>query len=121
MNQKVRLKLIEVAKSNNLITYQDLSNACNLGIEMNNQKGGSDIGIILDEITEYENSHKRPLLSVVAVREFEKTPGRGFYTLCEKLGFGKASKLQDDVIFFTEQFNLCRDFWKDEANYEKFK
>jgi hypothetical protein len=121
MNQDVRLKLIEVAKAKKQITYQELSDSCKLKLDMQDPSSGPEIGKMLDEITEFENSEKRPLLSVVAIRGKEKTPGQGFYTLCEKLGFGKATKLQNDPIFFSNQTTLCTDFWKDEANYSKFK
>ncbi|WP_295221319.1 hypothetical protein [uncultured Chryseobacterium sp.] len=123
MNTTVRTFLIELARNklDPTITYQKLSDACNLKLNM--QENPYDriiIGSILGEISEYEHDNKRPLLSALVIRLSDGEEGEGFYKLAERLGYGKVKKLKND-LFEYKQINLSIDYWNDETNYLKFK
>lgn len=120
MNQIVREYLIKVArkKTNQLVTYQKLSDDCNLGLNMReNPNDRITIGNILDSISRFEHSNDRPLLSSLVVRASDNFEGNGFYKLGESLGFGKWEKLKKDGIFEFEQIRDCINFWTDENKY----
>ena len=123
MNTIVRKYLIELARSrtNQIVTYQNLSNDCNLGLRM--QDGPhirNEIGKILGDISVYEHTHGRPLLSSLVVRAGDNYEGDGFYKLGEELGFGDWKKLKREGIFEVEQMKKTIDFWRDNSNYLKY-
>lgn len=124
MNTIVRNFLIELArkKSNQIITYQKLSDACNLNLNM--QDGDhvrAEIGRILGEISKYENSFNRPFLSSLVVRVGDQLEGDGFYKLAEELGFGDWKRLKKEGVFEIEQIKKCIEFWSNDSNYIKYK
>ncbi len=123
MNNKVRSFLIEIArnKRQGFIHYQELSNACELGLDMGIPKHRLEIGEILGEITCYENNYGRPLLSsLVITKNFEE--GDGFFKLCVELGYGSNwKKLKEDPAFVSLRMIECHNFWQNEENYLKNK
>jgi hypothetical protein len=124
MNTTVRIYLIELArkKTNQIITYQKLSDACDLKLNM--QAGyhiRGEMGQILGEISEYENAHNRPLLSALVVRLGDQLEGDGFYKLAEELGFGDWKRLKREGIFEVEEIKKCIAFWSNDTNYKKYK
>ena len=71
MRRDVRAKLIEIARKRKTITYGDLMRE--FGIPRGNPKPGIGIGSVVGEISEYEHSKGRPLLSGIVVRADSKT------------------------------------------------
>ena len=121
MNQIVRTKLIELARKERTITYQILSDECNLGLVMRDSEyARAEIGRILGEISAFEHSNGRPLLSSLVISKGDNYQGDGFYKLCEELGFGNWKKLKSDISFEIGQMNACFAFWKNEKNYIKY-
>lgn len=125
MNVKVRHYLIELArqKSNQLVTYQKLSNDCDLGLDMqNNPNDRKILGKILGDISIYEyQNNRRPLLSALVVRAGDKYEGDGFYKLAETLGFGKWQNLKNEGVFEAKQIGECIKFWSNNQNYLDYK
>ena len=70
MRQDIRKKLIEAARTGEVIFYLEL------GVGR-----GRKLGQILGEISEYEHEQGRPLLSAVAVSRVKGMPNPGFWTL----------------------------------------
>lgn len=71
MNEVVRQKLIEVARmrGEQTITYQELSDECNLGLVMGaSQFDRAQIGRILGAVSEFEHKYGRPLLSALVLK-----------------------------------------------------
>lgn len=125
MNQKVRYYLIKLArqKVNQTVTYQKLSDDCDLELDMrNNPHDRKILGKILGDISihEYKND-KRPLLSALVLRAGDNYEGDGFYKLAEELGFGKWQKLKKEGVFEAEQIGKCIDFWSNDQNYYDYK
>jgi hypothetical protein len=119
MNTTVRTYLIELARkrTNQTVTYQKLSDDCNLGLHMHeNPYDRVVIGNLLGEISEYEHNHGRPLLSSLVIRLNDGEEGEGFYKLAERLGYGKVKKLKDN-LFEHEQIAECIEFWTNSKNY----
>lgn len=123
MNEKVRRKLIEIArgKGEQTITYQELSDQCQLGLVMRDSEfARAEIGRILGEVSDYEEKQKRPLLSALVLSKGSNYEGDGFFKLCEELGYGPWRKLQKDITFPIIQMRRCYDFWKDEEEYKLY-
>ncbi len=120
MNETVRRKLIEVARrrGEQTITYQELSDACNLGLVMRvSEFDRAEIGRILGAISEFEHNQSRPLLSALVLTKGSGYEGNGFFKLCEELGFGSWKRLQKDESFPITQMRRCYEFWKNDENY----
>jgi hypothetical protein len=124
MNQHVRQFLIELARkrTNQTITYQKLSDACNLGLNMQEgQHIRAEIGKILGEISSYEHENDRPLLSALVLRANDDYEGDGFYKLADELGYGDWKKLKREGIFEAMQIKECIEYWSNDSNYNKFR
>lgn len=122
MNQEVRLFLIELARKKKTITYQDLSDSCNLKLIMRDSEfARAEMGRILGDISTFEFNNKRPLISSLVLSKGDNYQGDGFYKLAETLGLGNWKKLKNDISFEVGQMNACYDFWGDDLNYSKWK
>lgn len=125
MNIKVRHYLIELSrqKVNQTVTYQKLSDDCELGLNMrDNPYDRKILGKILGDISIYEyKNNKRPLLSALVVRAGDNYEGDGFYKLAEELGFGKWQNLKKESVFEVKQIRECIDFWSDDKHYFNYR
>jgi len=122
MNQKVRKYLIDAArKQGKFVYYSELVEDCGLSINLRTTSGQKQLNAVLDEISEYENSAGRPLLSAMAIyKDIRRNDhGDGFYYRAEKLGKGNARKLKRELFGFSEAEN-CRRFWQNDENFIKF-
>jgi hypothetical protein len=121
MNSRVREYLIDLAAKRKTITYQELSNACNLGLDMQaSENDRTEIGKILGAISIFEHEHGRPLISAIVITKGSHYEGDGFYKMAEKLDFGPWRTLRDSA-FDVIEINHCFDFWSDSNNYSLFK
>lgn len=118
MNKIVRKKIIDVArkKGKQVITYQQLSDQCNLGLIMNDPESRVEIGIILSEVCKYEVDNGRPLLSSLVVIKDTHDVGPGFYKLCDELGIDEYKTIGKDVFLY-KQMDSCYDHWKNDEKY----
>ena len=89
MNQKVREHLIELARKERTITYQELSDQCKLNLVMRDSENArAEIGRILGKISTFEHENGRPLISSLVITKGDNYQGDGFYKLAEELGYG---------------------------------
>ena len=122
MNRRVRKYLIGVAReAGKFVYYGELVTVCGLNINLKTPRGQKKLNAVLDEVSGFENSSGRPLLSAMAIYKDRRRNdhGDGFYYNAEKLGKGNARKLKRDLYGFIEAEN-CRAFWRDENNFKKF-
>lgn len=120
MNNDVRRKLIELARIDKTITYQELSDVCQLGLRMSESPyDRAEIGTILGEISTFEHKNNRPMLSSLVLTKGSNYEGDGFYKLAEELGFGPWRRLRAD-LFEIEQMKKCFDFWQAQENYTMY-
>ncbi len=121
MNRQVRKVLIDIARRRSVIHYQELCDKCNLNLDMqNNPHDRLIIGEILGEVSIFENSKDRPLISSLCVTRGGFDEGDGFYRLCE--GLGKTSdwrKAKKDVAFAAKIIGECHDYWNEDDYYKK--
>ncbi|MDI6810752.1 MAG: hypothetical protein QMD80_03610 [archaeon] len=73
---KVYCKLIQVARNRQVITYGEIAEI--MGLPSAGQHMSRETGQISGEISEYEHTYNRPLLSAVVVKGDTMIPGSGF-------------------------------------------
>jgi len=123
MNNLVRDYLIRLARkrTNQTVTYQKLSDDCNLRLDMSIPYDRTVIGDILGDISVFEHNRERPLLSALVLRKGDDYEGDGFYKLAERLGFGNWKKLKKDGVFEVKQMKECIAKWQDDKYYNENK
>ncbi len=109
--ERVREILIAIASKSQIITYTDLCRNAFLRLDMSIPAHRGQIGALLGNISSYEHSFGRPLLSSVVVTVDGKQ-GDGFFRLAESLGYGEWRKLKDGMLFEYDMMNKTHDFWK---------
>lgn len=100
MRNDVYGKLVSVARSQNLISYDDLNKQLNLGLDFTRPPDRNLIGKWVGEISESEVKAGRHMLSaLVGHKEGEGVgdPGKGFYEFARELGVYTGS---DDLGFW---------------------
>ena len=109
MHNHVREYLIDKAHAGKSDFYQDLADACSLGLNMNLELHRAEIGKVQGDISAYEHRVSRPLISAVAILGQSGEHGDGFYRLCELLGVGTTKALKRDdygIHQLKESFDL---------------
>lgn len=122
MNNRIRSQLIEVARSRNpTISYQSLSDVCNLILNMSSQYHRNQIAEILREVAIHEHSEGRPMLTSLVIRNGDNYEGNGFFKIADESGYGDWKKLKKDGTFAVQQMNKCIEYWTNEENYNTNK
>ena len=98
--------LKEVARAGRTITYGEIAPMADL--DMSRAADRNEIAAILDTISTREHREGRPLLSAVVARSDTRYPGKGFFTLAQKLGIYDGS---DDLGFFVRELGRVRERW----------
>jgi len=84
MNEPVGKTLIELARKNRTITYEELSDQCKLGLDMQaSEFNRKEIGRIIGEVSTYEHRHGRPLISSLVLTKGQTSKVMDF-TNCVK-------------------------------------
>jgi len=107
----IREKLIQVAHSHDLITYDDLNKQLNLGLDFSLPPDRDLIGHWLGEISESEVKAKRHMLSAVVVHKEGDgfgDPGKGFYDFAQQLGVYAGG---NDLVFWAEEVKWLHKYW----------
>lgn len=110
MNNSVRDLLIESSKANRPVSYSEIAKRCGLNLNFESVGDRKILSNILGEISEFEHSNGRPLLSSMAMYQGLIDHGDGFYQICEELGFGSKKDLKSKEFAF-EQMKMCFDYW----------
>ena len=107
-NNQVRTYLIDVVRSNRkMVYYSTLVQECNLNLDLSSEGDRGKLSKLLGNISTYELSKGRPVLSSAAYYKETNDHGNGFYQICEKLGLGKATKLKAEFFGFAEAPVFC--------------
>lgn len=115
MNNQIRTLLIDQARKRMPITYGDVMKR--LGLDHGNIDHRNNLSNELYAISKFEHSHRRPLLSSMAMYSGLADHGPGFYELAEDFGFGDKKSLTESLFAFQEM-NKCQDFWLKDDNYQ---
>ena len=123
MDHKIRRKLVDLARIKEAkISYQALSDEFQLRLDMKAKRDRVLLGGMLEEISAYEYSIGRPLLSALVTPKGKKGKQQDeFYKMCENLGMGNWEDLRDNPEFANEQRMKCYAFWRDDVNYKSFQ
>ena len=78
------------------------------------------MGVLRGDISAYEHTHGRPLLSATVVFKDFLDQGDGFYRLAETLGLGGFRRLKDNY-FRMQQLRASFDFWQNAEHYAAFR
>lgn len=111
MRNDIYEKLINVARSQNLISYEDLNKQLNLGLNFNMPSDRDLIGQWLGEISEHEVKAGRHMLSaLVGHKEGESVsdPGKGFYEYARELGVYIGG---DNLGFWAKEVKWLHKYW----------
>lgn len=107
MTRDIYERLKDVARAGRTITYAEIAPVADLN--MSKPPDRNEIGRILRTICAREYEEGRPLLSAVVVRSGIGYPGKGFFTLAQKLGIYDGS---DDWAFFVRELDRVHEHWK---------
>ena len=111
MRDDIYQKLIDVARSRSLISYDDLNKELGLGLDFEMPPDRDLVGRWLDEISKYEVEAERHMLSAV-VGHKEGTsvvdPGKDFYTCARTLGVYTG---RDDLAFWATEVKWLHEYW----------
>lgn len=110
MHRLIYEALIEVARTQNLITYSDIAPLA--GLDMSSPGDRVQIGAILDEISTREHEQGRPLLSAVVVLKETSMPRQGFFSLARDLGLHVGTDDRANLTFFSKEVKRVQAAWK---------
>lgn len=80
------------------------------GLDMANPADRDKISGILGEISEYEVTHRRPMLSAIVVhKDGDKLPGGGFFELAKALHLYDGG---DKQVFYLKEMTRVFDYWQ---------
>ncbi len=96
----VHAELVTAARYRGAITYQEIAKL--MGLPMQGNYMGSQIGHILGEISEDEVEAGRPMLSAIAV-SVKGSPGPGFFVLARDLGKFQGISSEDENAFWEQE------------------
>ncbi len=121
MTTRLRHYLIRYARQQaGTVSYLTLLQESELGLNLDISHEKSRLNEMLAEISATEHAEERPPLSCLVKVPGSKGQGDNFYKLCEKLGMGEWRTLKQDEEFLKNLVRTCRDFWLDDANFQKF-
>lgn len=106
MHEQIYRTLIDVARSGRYTTYAEIAPLA--GLDMPLQADRTEIGRILGEISTFEHSQGRPLLSAVVIHSDNNMPGEGFFRLARQLNLHTGT---DDLQFFIQELRKVHEYW----------
>lgn len=122
MTDRIRTKLIELARQRTTWSYTQLNDQLELGLAFSNPGDLEYIGELLGEITTNEFERGRPLLScLITHQNGQREQGDGFYKLCEQLFQQDWLTLKSDKEWENGLIADCYTFWLNPENYKNFK
>jgi len=117
LDKNIRKYLIDQCVKGVPIYYEDIGKILNLNLESITDR--KILSNTLGDISSYEHSKGRPLISSIVIYKNANDHGTGFYNLCEELGIGKSATLKEKFYGFT-QLEESKKYWNNEYNYEQF-
>lgn len=120
--RRLRAALINMARTmRGTISMLALNNETELGFNLDSSHERSRLLELLAEVTTSEHQAGRPLLSALVRIKGTQGQGDAFFRLCERLGLGEWRVLKQDEHFLDVQQQRCRDFWRNDDNFQEFR
>lgn len=107
MHQGIYAELKRVAKEQRYTTYSDIAPLAKL--DMEEPADRVEIGQLLDEISRFEHSQGRPMLSATVIHRDDNIPGQGFFKLARQLGLYRGG---DEFMFFIDELKRVHAYWE---------
>lgn len=101
------VRLVEAARARQILSYTDVGKP--LGLDFDSPADRNVIARLLGEISRYEVSQGRPMLSSVVWHKDLSGAGVGLRNLGIELGIVRGD--EDDLAFATRQVNATHAFW----------
>ena len=111
MRNDIRERLIQIARFQNLISYDDLNRQLDLGLDFTSPQDRDLIGHWLGEISEHEVRAGRHMLSAVVVHKEGESfgdPGKGFYDFAQELGIYSGD---GNLEFWAQEVKWLHEYW----------
>jgi len=108
--------IITAAQFQGITTYQDLATIMGLPLEGNHM--GKEIGLILEEISEDERSHGRPMLTALVINTTGK-PGPGFFGLAQRWGLLSDETEEGKKRFWEKEKKAVYATWKKDYTVDR--
>jgi hypothetical protein len=115
MRNEIYQKLIQIARSEDLISYDDLNKQLGLNLDFDSLQDRDLIGQWLGEISEYEVARGHHMLSaVVGYKHGDSVgdPGDGFYKYARKLSLFNGRTNFQRIDFWVAQLKGVYSEWK---------
>lgn len=111
-------ELVNAAQHRGTVTYQELAQLVGLPLQGNFM--GQELGHYTGEISREEMEHGRPMLSAIVVGTSGK-PGGGFFGLAKQLGKLTSDDPDEQAAFWRSEKQAVHDTWKKSFKYSSFK
>lgn len=111
MNKTLYEKLVKIASTGCLAAYSEVGPL--LGLNMGRPDDRNALRDMLDEISTFEHSQGRPLLSAVVVHkegDSYGSPGKGFFKMARRLN--RLPPTGDEDAFWAEEVNNVFKEWE---------
>ncbi len=102
-------ELKTAAKFRGYITYQEIALLIGLPLQANYM--GAEIGHLMGEISEDEVAQGRPMMSAIVVNTMG-TPGPGFFDLARNLGRLGSKERKEEIDFWEKEKKAVYEAWK---------
>ena len=122
MIKDIRSQLIELARLRTTLSYSQLNDQLQLGLNFSNPLDRDLIGEWLGEVSLHEFNNERPLLSCLITHQNGlREQGDGFYKLCEELYGEDWEILKANKKWENQLIADCFEFWLNPDNFKKYK
>lgn len=103
--REIQSILIEVAKTQDIISYSDLVHQMQTTVV---DPHSYALANMLGDVCTLEHQNKRPLLSALVVYKDKTEAGPGFFEIAKELGYS----IQDKDQFHMREITKCYEYWK---------
>lgn len=110
MNQVVHNRLVRLARARRTASFREIASLA--GTDARSRSSQIRTSKILSEISVYEHSHSRPMLSALVLDREGGSPGPEFYALARTLGRYSGESEGSDRKFLASEIKSVWDHWE---------
>lgn len=110
MNQAIHNRLVRLAKARRTAYYGDIAPLA--GLDVRRVADRSKMAKILEEISVYEHSRARPLLSAIVLERETSSPGQRFFVLARALDRYSGEDERSDRRFLEAEIQSVWNQWE---------
>ncbi len=110
MNQVVHNRLVRLAQARRTVSFREI--AALVATDARSRVSQSRTSRVLSEISVYEHSHARPMLSALVLDREGGSPGPEFFVLARTLGRYSGEDEGSDRRFLAAEIKSVWDHWR---------